>query len=193
MKQAKRFAALMLALLVSLLPSLSLQAGALYLEDRSGSCTRTVEDGVLLSDGRTGTKLTIAPANGYHGKMDDYAYLADNWVSCAPWASYISAIEEVEVKDGAENFGANCMSYFGIGASALKKVIFSDSVEEIGWNAFYRLNLSKKPIEVDWGQGIKRIESSAFVHSGVTKVILPAIEELEKKLFPVVSFWKRFN
>ena len=30
------------------------------MEDRSGTCTWTVEDGVLLSDGRTGTKRTCS-------------------------------------------------------------------------------------------------------------------------------------
>ena len=185
MKTTKRLAALILALVlaVSLLPTVSLPVSALYLEDTSLQCTWTLQDDMPLSDGTTGLKLTIRPTNGDSGRMDYYAYLAQNWVSTAPWAFYILQIEEVELTDGVLNAGGNIMSFFQNKSMKLKKVIFADSVQEIGWNAFYRDHAGETPLEVDWGSGIKIVESAAFTRSGVTRVCLPAIRKVENAAF----------
>ena len=174
---------LALALAVSLFPTLSVPVSALYLEDTSLQCTWTLQDDMPLSDGTTGLKLTIRPTNGDSGRMDYYAYLAQNWVSTAPWAFYILQIEEVELTDGVLNAGGNIMSFFQNKSLKLKKVIFADSVQEIGWNAFYRDHADETPLEVDWGSGIKSVESTAFTRSGVTEVCLPAIEEIGVSAF----------
>ncbi len=174
---------LALALAVSLFPTLSVPVSALYLEDTSLQCTWTLQDNMPLSDGTTGLKLTIRPTNGDSGRMDYYAYLAQNWVSTVPWASYIPQIEEVELTEGVLNAGGNLMSYFRHENTKLKKIIFADSVQEIGWNAFYRDWADETPLEVDWGSGIKIVESAAFTRSGVTRVCLPAIRKVENAAF----------
>ena len=174
---------LALAMLCALLPTLSVPVSALYLEDTSLQCTWTLQDNMPLSDGTTGLKLTIRPTNGDSGRMDYYAYLAQNWVSTVPWASYIPQIEEVELTEGVLNAGGNLMSYFRHENTKLKKIIFADSVQEIGWNAFYRDWADETPLEVVWGSGIKSVESTAFTRSGVTEVCLPAIEEIGVSAF----------
>ena len=181
----KRLCSLLLALVLalSLLPTLSVPVSALYLEDTSLQCTWTLQDDMPLSDGTTGLKLTIRPTNGDSGRMDYYAYLAQNWVSTAPWAFYILQIEEVELTDGVLNAGGNIMSFFQNKSMKLKKVIFADSVQEIGWNAFYRDHADETPLEVVWGSGIKIVESTAFTRSGVTRVCLPAIEKIGVSAF----------
>ena len=181
----KRLCSLLLALVLalSLLPTLSVPVSALYLEDTSLQCTWTLQDNMPLSDGTTGLKLTIRPTNGDSGRMDYYAYLAQNWVSTAPWAFYILQIEEVELTEGVLNAGGNLMSYFRHENTKLKKIIFADSVQEIGWNAFYRDHADETPLEVDWGSGIKIVESAAFTRSGVTRVCLPAIRKVENAAF----------
>ena len=185
MKTTKRLAALILALVlaVSLLPTVSLPVSATYLEETSLQCTCIIQDDMPLSDGTSGVKLTVVPTNGDSGRMDTYGALIYNLLSTAPWASYIPQIEEVELTDGVLNAGNNMMSYFQNKSTKLKKIIFADSVQEIGTNAFYREHVDETPLEVDWGSGIKSIFSTAFKQSGVTRVCLPAIRKVENAAF----------
>ena len=173
---------LALALALSLLPTVSLPVSALHYEENSGMCKCLIEDNVILSDNTKGTKMTVE-AGPYGGTMYNYTYTADNPTSDAPWAAYIPVIEELELKDGVKNFSANGMSYFEPSDTKLKKVIFADSVEEIGWRSFYGNNSHSTSLEVEWGSGIKQVRQLAFCGSGVTAVTLPAIELIEEEAF----------
>jgi len=115
-------------------------AGVLSGADMAGTCGENLtwslsEDGVLTVTG-TGAMTDFAPGE-------------------APWAAHTETIRKVAVQSGATRIG----SYAFAGCVALSSVNLTDSVEEIGRNAFQDCEV----LYWIWlGRGLEKIDTQAF-------------------------------
>ena len=164
--------ALMLLLGLSGLPESTAAAEKLYAEGTTGTCRWVVDSGAVLSDGSSGTKMTVSPIDSV-GRMDDGSFSDSG--NRAPYADFIPVIEEIEIEPGVQNIGAEFFHYDGI--TALRRIILADSVSEIGENAFCSGGY-KKELSVNWGGGIERVGDNAFFHTGLNSLELPNVKSI---------------
>lgn len=152
------------------------------LADAAAATSGQCGDSVTWNFDTTTGQLTISGTGG----MYDY-YDNRNQSSTAPWIGHGNSLTSVVVEDGVTRIGSGSF----LGLKSLKNVTTPPSLQIIGNNAFREAG----PLtNVQFSEGITKLETSVFAYSTVEHISLPnSIEMVEESIFYYAQNLKSVN
>ena len=176
MAKIKRSVSMILSVLMaaSVLTTAPVSAATVEASDAGANVAETQQAELKIAEGSCGDKLTWTLDNdgvleiSGEGKMYDFDFEAkEGENSFNPWTLYREQIKKVVVKDGVEYIGN--FAFFGF--AELEEAQISDSVKEIGENAF---------------EGCEKLDAEAFTEPTTEEETTEAVVEETTKNSPIV-------